>query len=285
MSTHRFIKIITSLTLFAAVITACAPAETPTADPTENACLGDPSKMVADLQCQSISIAVENAYLPFNYIEINSNQPGGWDYEAWKEICTRLNCTPVFKETAWDGLIQQVSNGQIDVGANGITHTTDRETQVDFSTGYIQIEQRLLVRAGENRFSTIEEVAKDPALKIGTQVNTTNYNTAKKYVSEDRIQAFDQMSFAIQALISGDVDAVIIDEVAGLGYQGMNASQLQLVGPTISGDELGFIFAKGSDLVAPVNQALKAMTDDGSLAALNNRYFSADFKITEKDVK
>lgn len=286
MNLKSFSKLLISFLLLAAALTACAPASSAiTQNATDPACLGDTSKMVADLQCRKITIAVENAYLPFNYIEIKNNQPGGWDYDAWKEICTRLNCTPVFQETAWDGLIQSVAIGQIDVGADGITKTPDREKQVDFSTGYAQIRQRLMVRKGETRFSTIEEFAADPSLKLGTQINTTNYNTAKKYLPEDRIQGFEQMPFAVQALLSGDVDAVVIDVVAGLGYQGTNADQLDFAGPTLSSDELAFIFPKGSDLMAPINQALKAMTDDGTLAALNQKYFSSDFKITQEDVK
>lgn len=286
MNTNRITKIMISALVLAAVLTACAPA-TSTAAPgaSEPTCLGDSSKMVADLQCRKITIAVENAYLPFNYIEIQNNKPGGWDYETWNEICTRLNCTPVFQETTWDSLIQSVANGQIDVGADGITKSADREKQVDFSTGYAQIQQRLMVRKGETRFSSIEEFAADPSLVLGTQVNTTNYNTAKKYLPEDRIQGFEQMPFAVQALLSGDVDAVVIDVVAGLGYQGINADQLDFVGSTLSSDELAFIFPKGSDLLAPVDLALKAMTDDGTLAALNQKYFSSDFKITQEDVK
>jgi len=129
--THWFA--LTSFVVLVVILAACSPAvpATPTQQ-SQRACLGDPTKMVADLKCREVTIAVENAYLPFNYIVVSTNQPGGWDYDAWKEICTRLNCTPVFKETAWDGLIQQVATGQVDVGADGITNTTDRQTQVDF---------------------------------------------------------------------------------------------------------------------------------------------------------
>lgn len=278
------------LVLVALVLVACATPQPTAASTTASTqaaagCLGDPAKMVADLKCAKVTIAVENAYLPFNYIVVSTNQPGGWDYAAWDEICARLNCTPVFTETAWDGLIQQVASGQVQVGADGITKTADRQTQVDFSTGYIQIQEKLLVRSGERRFSTIEELAADPTLKVGTQANTTNYLVAQKYLPETRIQAYDQMPFAVQALLSGDVDAVVIDTVAGMGYQGQNTDQLQLLDQTLSSDELGFIFPKGSTLLDPVNQALKAMTDDGTLAALNQKYFSSDFKITQAEVK
>lgn len=281
------------------ILTACSGAATPTTapqPPVENpspipptpqpeGCLGSADTAVVDLGCRQVTIAVENAYLPFNYISIATGEPGGWDYEAWREICTRLHCIPVFVETAWDGLIQSVADGQYDVGASGISITPDRKEIVDFSIGYIQIEQRLLVRTGEDRFASIEEFAQNEVLIMGTQVSTTNYETAVKFLPESRVKAFEQFPFAIQALIAGDVDAVIIDEIVGMGYQGQNADKLELIGPSISSDELGFAFSKGSPLVDVVNKALESMQADGSLAALNDKFFGPSFNITEEDIK
>ena len=88
----------------------------------------------------------------------------------------------------------------------------------------------------------------------------------------------------MQALIAGDVDAVIIDETAGQGYKGENADQLDLIGPSISSDQLGFIFPKGSALVASVNQALDAMKADGTLNTLNVKYFGPSFNLTYDQV-
>jgi polar amino acid transport system substrate-binding protein len=93
------------------------------------------------------------------------------------------------------------------------------------------------------------------------------------------------MPFGVQALLSCDVDAVVIDAVAVMGYQGQNGDKLTFLNETLESHELGIIFPKGRSLVDPVNKALKAMTDDGTLAALNQKYFSADFKITQTDVK
>jgi len=258
------------------------PVEEPVAADPEG-CLGSADTAIVDLNCQEITIAVENAYLPFNYISIETGEPGGWDYDAWNEICTRLHCTPVFVEAAWDGMIQAVSNGQFDAAGDGITNTPDRQEVVDFSIGYINIQQRLLVRMGETRFDSIEAFA-ETDLQMGTQSNTTNYETATEYLPEDRISAFEQFPFAVQALLAGDVDAVIIDEVVGMGYMGENAEQLELIGPAISSDELGFIYPLGSDLVDPVNQAIQSMMADGFLAALNVRYFGPEFDITYDDI-
>lgn len=237
-----------------------------------------------DLEGREVTVAVENAYLPFNYIALSTGEPAGWDYEAIDAMCELLNCTPVYVEAAWDGMIQSVADGQYDMAADGITITEDRAEIVDFSDGYINIEQRLLVRIDEDRFSEADELAADSSLIVGSQPGTTNYETAVDLVGEDRIQAYETFGFAVQALIAGDVDAVLMDETAGQGYVGVNADDLKLVGDSLSSDQLGFIFPKGSDLVEPFNMALAVLRENGTLEELAQTYFSDAFTITYDDI-
>jgi polar amino acid transport system substrate-binding protein len=245
---------------------------------------GEEETGLPDLGGRTVTVAVENAYLPFNYIDPDTGEPAGWDYEVWDEICRLLNCVPEYIETGWEGMIQAVADGQFDAAADGITITSDRAQIVDFSVGYINIEQRLLVRIDEDRIESIQDIVDDESLILGTQTGTTNYETAIQYVSDDLVQAFEQFPFAVQALLAGDIDAVIIDEVAGLGYQGENADRLKLVGPSMSSDQLGFIFPRGSDLVEPVNLALAELARSGFFTEVNQKYFGPEFDITYDDL-
>ncbi len=187
-------------------------------------------------------------------------------------------------EARWDGMIVAVSQGQFDAAADGITITEERAKVVDFSDGYIAVNQRLLARIDEDRYATTDDFVAKPELMLGTQVGTTNYETAVKWVGADRVASFDEFGLAVQALIAGDVDGVIIDETAGVGYQGVNADKVKLVDGTLASDQLGFIYPLGSDLVDPVNAALASMKADGFLDELNSRYFSSDFTITYDDI-
>ncbi len=182
-------------------------------------------------------------------------------------------------------MIQAVADGQFDAGADGVTINDERKQKVDFSVGYVKVDQRLLVRKGETRFKSIDDLAKDEKLVLGTQTGTTNYETAIKFLPEKRIKAFEQFPFAVQALIGKDVDAVIMDETAGQGYMGENSDKVELIGPSIVGDQLGFLFPKGSSLVASVNAALKAMSADGTLDKINVKFFGPNFKSHEADIK
>lgn len=246
---------------------------------------GEASGDLPDLGGREITVAVENAYLPFNYIDPSTGEPAGWDYDAIRAMCELLNCTPTFVEAAWEGMIQAVADGQYDMAADGITITDERAEIVDFSQGYISIEQRLLTRIDEDRFDSVQAFIDNADLVIGTQTGTTNFETASALLPADRIQAFEQFPFAVQALIAGDVDAVIIDETAGLGYQGANADTLKLVGESMSSDQLGFVFPKGSDLVAAFDAALDELEANGTLAQLADQYFSDNFTITYDDLE
>jgi polar amino acid transport system substrate-binding protein len=251
----------------------------------EEAVESAPEEMaLPDLEGREITIAVENAYLPFNYIDPDTSEPAGWDYDVWNEICSLVNCTPTYIEAGWEGMIQAVADGQFDAAADGITITEDRAEIVDFSEGYINIDQRLLVRVEDDRIESIDDIVANEELILGTQTGTTNYETATSYLPEDRIQAFEQFPFAVQALISGDIDAVIIDEVAGQGYLGENADKLKLVGDSMSSDQLGFIYPLGSDLVEPINAALNELMANGFLQDINAQYFGPDFDVTYDDL-
>ena len=141
----------------------------------------------------------------------------------------------------------------------------------------MNIEMRLLVRLDEDRIESIEDIVNDENLVLGTQTGTTNYETATTYLDPERIEAYETFPFAVQALIAGDLDAVIIDEVAGQGYLGEDSDKVKLVGPSISSDQLGFIYPQGSDLVDPVNAALDELKANGFLDEVNLYYFGPDF--------
>lgn len=224
-----------------------------------------------------LRVAVENAYQPFNYIDPDSGEAVGYDYDIFAEVCTRIDCQVEYIETSWDAMVA-VMGGEgsfdtYDVGADGITITEERAQHVDFSIPYITSTQLLLVRIDEDRFTQPAEFAADPNLIVGTQLGTTNYDAAVELVGEDRVRAYDQFGPAVQALINGDVDAVVIDNVAGMGYVGANSDKVKLTGDPITGEELGFIFGKGSALTAPVNWALQQMMDDGKLDELYQKWF------------
>jgi polar amino acid transport system substrate-binding protein len=239
----------------------------------------------ADLGGDTVTIGVENAYLPFNYIPAGETEGQGWDYDAWAHICEKLNCVPEFVESAWPAVIDQVAAGELDTAADGISITDERKEVVDYSDPYMVVEQKFIVQLEDDRYDTAQSFIDDPEGVVATQVGTTNFELAVSLVGEDRVQAFDQFGLAIQALIAGDVDAVIIDDAAGLGYIGENKESIKTIDDGLQSDPLGFIFPKGSELVEPVNAVIQSMKDDGTMEELGVKFFGPDFTITYEDIE
>jgi polar amino acid transport system substrate-binding protein len=237
-----------------------------------------------DLGGRTVTVGVENAYLPFNYIPLGATEGEGWDYDAWTEICNILNCVPEFVEAGWPAVIDQVAADEIDTAADGISITDERKEIVDYSDAYMTVTQKFIKQTGDDRYSSKDDVVNSEAI-VATQVGTTNYELATELVGEDRIQAFDQFGLAIQALIAGDVDIVIIDDAAGLGYIGESADQIETIDDPLLSDPLGFIFPLGSDLVGPVNFAIQELKDNGRFEALGRLYFGPEFEITYDDIE
>ena len=278
------LRMLSLLMVMLIVVAACQPAATPTAAPKPTdvpkpaattapaAPTTAPVNALPDLGGKNVTVAIEDAYIPFNYVRLDNGKAEGWDYDALAEICKRLNCKPVFKEIAWDGMITAVSQGQFDVAADGITITPDRAKVVDFSDGYMTVDQRVMVRT-DSTLAGVDAIKADTKLKIGTQKGTTNYEEAVKLFGDARVTGFDTFGDAVQALINKDVDAVVIDDTAGQGYVGVNADKTQLLPDKLVSQPLGFIFPKGSKLVAPFNAALAALKADGTLDTLRAKWF------------
>ncbi len=231
-----------------------------------------------DLEGRAIEAVTGNDYLPLNFVDPATGEAMGWEYDAVEEICNRLNCEVNWNVTAWDTMISAVREDQFDVGMDGITITEERAGQVDFSEPYMNAQQFMLVAADEDRFTTPEEFAADENLLIGSQAGTTNFYTGVYEVldgdeSNPRIKLFETFGAAVQALLTGDVDMVLMDAASTQGYIGANPDQLKVVGDALASEDFGFIFTPDSDLVEPFNAAIATMHEDGYFDFLNTRWF------------
>ncbi|PWH16045.1 MAG: ABC transporter substrate-binding protein [Anaerolineae bacterium] len=251
--------------------TAAVETQAPPPAPAETeAPQAESGSKLPDLGGRTITVAVENAYPPFNMIDEATGEGVGWDYDAVREICKRINCVPDFKQAAWDGIFPAMQAGEYDMLADGVTITAERDEIVDFSIPYVTVGQVLLVRADET--ATVDEIKADANRLIGTQLGTTNEIVAKEHFPAERVKSFEDFGAAVLALLSKDVDGVVIDNVSALGFIEENPDKLKIAGQLTSDEQLGFVFPPGSDLREAVNAALQSMIEDGTLEALNKKW-------------
>ncbi|KZL13939.1 amino acid ABC transporter substrate-binding protein, PAAT family (TC 3.A.1.3.-) [Pseudovibrio ascidiaceicola] len=231
-----------------------------------------------DLKGRTVVAVTENAYTPLNFADPKTGEGIGWEYDAFNEIAKRLNMKVDWRLASWDSMIEAVRQGQFDVGMDGITINEEREKQIDFTDPYMTSEMFMLVRANEDRFDNSKAFADDPGLLVGAQPGTTNFYTAVYAVldgdeNNKRIQLFETFGASVQALRADDVDMVLMDATAAAGYMGASPDSFKVVGGPIGSEDFGFILTPGSDLREPINAALSAMREDGTIDALNQKWF------------
>jgi len=238
-----------------------------------------------DLKGRKMVVVTENAYPPLQFKDPKTGNAIGWEYDAVAEIAKRLKITLEYQNTSWDAMIQAVSDGQYDMGMTGITIKDERKEKVDFSDPYMRSEMFMIVRGDEDRFTEAKSFAAFKEGLVGAQAGTTPFYTAVYSVLDGneqnpRIKLFETFGAQIQALKTGDVDVVLTDGTAGKGYVDASNGGLKLIGGPLGTEDFGFIFPKGSDLVAPINAAIASMKKDGTLDALNKKWF-LDYKFGE----
>jgi polar amino acid transport system substrate-binding protein len=237
---------------------------------------------VPNLEGREVTVVTENAYPPLQFLDAEGKAIG-WEYDAMAEIAKRLNMTVKYENTSWDAMIPAVSEGQFDIGMTGITIKDDRKEKVDFSDAYMRSEMVMLVRGDESRFTDAASFKDNAELLIAAQPGTTPFYVSVYEVldgdeANPRIKLMETFGATVEALKAGDVDLVLTDGTAGKGYVDASGGGLKIIGGPLGTEDFGFIFPKGSDLVAPVNAAIAELKADGTIDALNKKWF-LDYKM------
>ena len=237
-----------------------------------------------DLGGQEVVVVTENAYPPLQFIDGDGNAVG-WEYDAMAEIAKRINIAVTYENISWDAMIPAVSEGQFDLGMTGITIREDRAEVVDFSDSYMTSEMVMMVRGDEDRFTDAASFAANADLLMAAQPGTTPfyvgvYDVLDGDEANPRIQLMETFGATVQALRTGDVDLVLTDGTAGNGYVDASDGGLKIIGEKLGTEDFGFIFPKGSDLVEPMNAAIADMLADGTIEALNTKWF-LEYKLGE----
>jgi polar amino acid transport system substrate-binding protein len=240
------------------------------------------AQALPDLGGKEIVIVTENAYPPLQFLDA-SGAAVGWEYDAVAELAKRLNFTVKYENISWDAMIPAVSEGQFDLGMTGITIRDDRKEKVDFSDSYMTSQMVMMVRGDETRFADKASFAANAELLMAAQPGTTPFYVGVYEVldgdeANPRIKLFETFGATVEALKAGDVDLVLTDGTAGAGYVEASAGGLKIVGEKLGTEDFGFIFPKGSDLVGPMNAGIAALKADGTLDALNKKWF-LDYKM------
>jgi polar amino acid transport system substrate-binding protein len=210
---------------------------------------------------------------PFPPFEIG--QPpdiSGYDIDVLNAIADKIGVTPEYTDTSFDTIFRDVAAGQWDIAAAASTITPGRQKTVSFSDPYYEAQQALLVTEGSDIASTDDLGGKI----VGTQDGTTGEVYANDETDASDVRGFPEGPDAINALVTGQVDAVIIDQpVAADAVEKQGGTEVVEEIPT---NELyGYAMAQeNTGLIDAVNGALQELKDDGTITDLYQQYFETD---------
>ena len=194
----------------------------------------------------------------------------GFDIDIISQIAQGMNLKLVVKDSAFDPLQSglALNSGQCDIVASAMTITPDRQQNLDFSDGYYDSKQSLLVPDG----SDIKSINDLSGKKVGVQQGTTGKTYAEDHATGAAIVSFPSDAEEYQALKAGQVDALLQDLPVNLNHQ--EDGGFTIVQTYSTNEQYGLAMKKGNTaLVSDVNAQLQKMRNNGTYDQIYNKYF------------
>ncbi|MBR5442428.1 MAG: transporter substrate-binding domain-containing protein [Clostridia bacterium] len=256
----KFLKVTAIVLVFA--IVACFAACGGNTEPEETEAPAAETKV--------LTMATNAEFPPYEYKEGDGYK--GIDVEIAEAIAAKLGMELKIEDIAFDSIIPGVQTGKYDMGMAGLTVDETRLKQVNFSDSYATGVQSIIVKEGSDIKSADDLAGK----KIGVQTSTTGDIYATDDFGEENITRYDNGAVAVQALIAGKIDCVIIDNAPAKSYAEANEGLVVLETEYIQ-EEYAICFAKeNTQLQADVNKALGELIADGTVKAIIEKYIPVE---------
>ena len=202
----------------------------------------------------------------------------GIDIEVAGAIAQKLGLELQVDDMGFDAALQAAQTGKSDMVMAGVTITEERQAVMDFSNSYANGVQVVIVKEG-SPIQTVDDLAN--ANMIGCQMGTTGYifcsdTPENGGFGEDHVTPYDDGAAAVQALMNGQIDAVVIDNKPAQEYVAANPG-LKILDGEFTNEDYAIGVAKGNTaLLDAINGALEELTADGTIQSIVDKYISAN---------
>lgn len=202
----------------------------------------------------------------------------GIDIEVAGAIAEKLGLELQVDDMGFDAALQAAQTGKSDMVMAGVTVTEERQAVMDFSNSYANGVQVVIVKEG-SPIQTVDDLAN--ANMIGCQMGTTGYiycsdTPENGGFGEDHVTPYDDGAAAVQALMNGQIDAVVIDNMPAQEYVAANPG-LKILDGEFTNEDYAIGVAKGNTaLLDAINGALEELTADGTIQSIVDKYISAN---------
>jgi len=277
MSNITRTRLVTTLAVASVALglAGCSADSTPsTSDSGAGSAAASDGLSLAEVQdAGELVIGTEGTYRPFSFHEGGTGNLTGYDIEIVTAVADKLGVDPVFEETQWDAIFAGLDSGRIDMIANQVSITPERQADYSFSAPYTVSPGVLIVADDTTDITSFDDLAGHTSAQ---SLNSNWYTLAEDSGAD--VQAVEGWAEAAELLRQGRVDATINDELTFLDYEKTEGDTgLKIVAEADEVSDNAFAFRQGSDdLVAAVDTALDELRADGTLASISDKYFGAD---------
>lgn len=225
----------------------------------------------------TLIMATNAEFPPYEYHDSSQTGPDGSDIvgidaEIAGAIAEKLGKDLVIEDIAFDSLIPELQSGKADFVAAGMTVTEDRLVNVDFSDTYATAVQSIIVTSDSEIAGPNDLAGK----KIGVQQGTTGDLYATDDFGDENIDRYPKGVDAVQALVQGKVDAVIIDNEPAKVFVGDNEG-LKLLDTAYAEEEYAIAVKKGNtELLEQINTVIQELKDSGEMDSIIGKYITAE---------
>ena len=258
----RIIALVLALMLCATLFAACGSAGTGKE--------GDSGKV-------KLVMATNAQFPPYEFYE--NDKIIGIDAEIAAAIAEKLGMELEISDMEFDSIIESVKSGKADIGLAGLTVTEERKEEVNFTVSYATGVQVVIVTEDSAITSVDDLFAEGASHVIGVQRNTTGDLYSTWDIEDEGLGTIDRYSKgadAVQALKTGKVDCVIIDNEPAKNFVA-NVEGLKILETEYAVEEYAAIVSKdNTELYNKINTALQELIEDGTVANIVAEYIPAE---------
>ena len=213
-----------------------------------------------------------NAAFPPYEMTADDGSFEGIDIEVAGAIAEKLGLELQVDDMDFDAALLAAQTGKSDMVMAGVTVTEDRQTVMDFSNTYANGIQVVIVPE-DSAIATIDDLQ---GKMIGVQRGTTGDSYCSDDFGDENVTKYDNGLTAVQALMNGQVDAVVIDNAPAQEFVEANPG-LKILDTEYANEEYAIGVAKGNtQLLDAINGALAELTEDGTIQAIVDKYITAE---------
>ncbi|MCI8557625.1 MAG: amino acid ABC transporter substrate-binding protein [Lachnospiraceae bacterium] len=217
-----------------------------------------------------LTMGTNAAFPPYEFYD--GDDIVGIDAEIAGLLAEKLGLTLEIMDMDFSTIVTSVQTGGVDIGLAGMTVTEERLENVNFTDSYATGVQVIIVKEDSEIASADDLEGK----LIGVQEGTTGYEYCSEDYGEENVLAYTNGATAVQNLVQGAVDCVVIDEQPALSFVEANEGLKILDTEYVIEDYAAAVSKENTALLDALNAALKELQEDGSIQEILDKYIKAE---------